>query len=164
MFFRVERCTWKLNISHQICFICRSECVWKHCTMCRPTPPTSRAPVTPQKHRRLSWDDTYCSYTCITQRLRLHGRKLQRPQIISGTAGRPICWMALGDLIDVAGISWEFKSMFSLLCVTGNGRREHVSISDPETNNCRECMDFAWTLIYQYSSGHCWDLFWYCRA
>lgn len=70
-------------------------------------------------------------------------KEIQQPQMISGTAGRPICWMDLGDLIDVAGISWEFKSMFSLLCATGNGRWEHGSISDPETNNCRECVGFA---------------------
>lgn len=74
-------------------------------------------------------------------------RKLQPPQMINGTAGRPIWWMALGDLIDVAGISWGLKSMFSLLCVAGKGQREHLSISDPETNNLRECVDFLWTLF-----------------
>lgn len=140
MFFRMERCKWELSISHRVCFICRSEC------------------VTPQKHRRLSWDNTCWSYTSITQRLWLHGRKLQRPQMINGTAGRPIWWMAFGDLIDVAVISWEFKSMFSLLCVAGKGRREHLSVSDPETNSCRECVDFLWTLICQHSLRHCSEI------
>lgn len=125
---------------HQICFICGSEC------------------VTPQKHRRLSWDNTCRSYTSITQRLWLHGRKLQWPQMINGTAGKPIWCMALGDLIDVAVISWEFKSMFSLLCVAGKGRPERLSVSDPETNSCRECVDFLWTLICQHSLRRCSEI------
>lgn len=123
--------------------------LWQY--LCLPTPPISRAPETLQKHRRLSWDNTCWSYTSITQRLWLHGGKSQRPQMINGTAGRPIWWMALGDLIDVAGISWEFKSMFFLRRVTGKGRRGHLSISDPETNNCRECVDFVWTLFWNSS-------------
>lgn len=67
---------------------------------------------------------------------------LQWPQIINSTARRPIWRMALGDLTDETRISWEFKSMFSLLCVAGKGQQEHVSVSDPETKTVGN----VWTL------------------
>ncbi len=138
MFFHVERCTWKLNISHRILFICRSECVWKHVSTDTSYNTSETQTIVLRWHTLLL--HMHHSKASVTW------KEIQQPQMISDTAGRPICWMALGDLIDVAGISWEFKSMFSLLCATGNGRREHGSISDPETNKlkgmCGLCMNF----------------------
>lgn len=140
MFFCLEWCKWELSISNRIRFICRSECVGNICV---------------NRHLlQAELRNTSETQTIVLRQHMLVSHKHNSKALVTWkeiamatndqcSAGRPIWWIALGDLIDVARISWEFKSMFSLRCVTGKGCLEILSISDPETNNCRECVDFV---------------------